>query len=1155
MENDNRTMNDLVSEFSDEKIFREEQAKKAYLDEVVKNARLVKANKTTAYRSSFEVLDRAYKLNKIKENKISEFQKLLITLSMSTYSEKKFEEFQKKVMPKEQPLSRREFYRQLCIKNGTYEGEEIESPFVDMVYTTSAQLIKGIEADKLPTIADYLAAAQKERMFADPNLITQRMTKAEWKKRGFAVNRASIPSGETEEGEPLFDAVWAVPRTKSKRAVKDFVEFPLITSRKTRYTLFDPQKGECACPNFENIISRLEDGFHVKINVLFEDTKVNEKVIKALKTNIAKGKECFWFKQTRKYAPQLCVYGKRINKASYQDAKNRDENNLVPLNKNELAALTVYELSKGIFAADFKGIKKDVKKCFRLNTSFWKRHGKNEYYNHFMTINEASCLLATQMVMRALPLDDNNVVASRKLDQGLGFAFANKMAQFPDLNAQWILPVVRNTALDMACKFYKELNISPAQLKEKCAKLGYAVPKEVKTDITKSSRDDYAEILFAARDYTRLNIREEVYDWLDDEEVTLDSLLRENLDSLKKMPDLGEVRVANNVVAQKDDEEETEEKIVSDEVIEEQVEEKVEPQPVGSEDFDQFIYSKLKKDLKEVLESEKIPQDDPKAQSYYRIFETVHEKTALKGLLIRIIGKEDYEAEYAKYLNDIEQVNLLREVPKSNNPEDAKRDEAVARTAERDRVAAENPAILIPYTSPLLLPAPKEKVSILKDKLLLSDSKYVEDLVEIADLRGQIENRILDLSILKICKETIDNLKKTGKEPDVSTVAEVVIKSIKIDDLNPDYDTTAVTYNALKKLANTKERDELNAYAATLADGITRLDLDKVIATIEGEIETLKDSRVALMTGINQTIVDQDMVVEAKVVSLLNTEFSYDCTCTQWFKDGKVFDKEKCNAILAQVDEKIVDETRKSVNSLKIEFNKTTKTLEEQFEASKKKIFADLQKKIYAAVSEIGIQANKKLINATKNTKVNELTALKDLTYSIFIRGTTAEKKVPASVLNPTYSSDGMTVKNYTAIVDSYKEQAIQDVNGVALKLFEEIIADMQKNPDKYKKVDAQNNAKLLTPTTIVNKFFGGIAARREGIRDLVSESISKYAVSLANLKDIADDMKISVDELSRNMSKSETYTEVIAKKLSVDKTEVETKVKLIQKDDGELAK
>lgn len=1155
MNNEDKSVTEMLSEFSEEKTLREEKAKQAYLGEVVKNATFIKADKTTAYRSSFEVLDRAGKINKLKENKISEFQKLLLALSMSTYSEKKFADFQKKICPDEEPLSRREFYRQLCIKNRTYEGEEIDSRFVSMVYENSAELIKSIETDQLPTIADYLAAVQKERMHADPMLITQRMTRDEWRERGLFVSKQAVPSGETEQGDPLFDAVWAVPKTKGKKFIKDFVEFPLMTSRKTRYTLFNPSKGECDCPNFEGIIKRLEDAFHLKINVIYPDTQLNDKVYKGLRSSLKKNRECFWFPKTRKYAPQLCVYSLRLNKAGYLDTKAvDDENALLPLNKNEIAALTVYELAKGIFAADFKGIKKNVKKTFNLNTPFWKRHGKHDYYGQFMTINEASCLLATQMVMRALPLDDKNVVASRKLDQGLGFAFASKMAQFNDLKAQWVLPVIKETAMEMAFKFYKEMNISPAQLKENCARLGYTVPSEAKSDMSKVSRDDYTEILFAARDYNRLMFKDEVYNWLGDEEETLDSLLRESMATFGKMPELGVERVVTNpeVIDGKDDDVET----LTEEVV--TTEEKVDEKPVGSEDFDKFIFAKLKKDLKQVLEDEKIGKDDARAQSYYRIFETVQEKTALKGLIVRIIGKEDYEAEYARYLEDIEKVNLLRETPKTGKtPHERKRDEVLARIAERDRRLAEekSPIICIPYNPPLLLPAPQEKLTITGDKVLRSGSKYVEDIVEIAELRGKIENKILDLSILKICKETIDSLKKSGKEPDISTVAEVIVKSINVDNLDPDFDSTAVTFTALKKLVYTTERDELNAYAYTLADGISRLNIEEVIASLEKEIDSLKNERISLMTGINQTIVDEGLVVEGKLVTVLNREFSYDCTCKQWFKDGKVFDKDKCNSILTEVDEKIVDETRKTVKSIKIEFNKSTKTIEEQFEAAKKKIFAEIQKKINVAVSEIGLQANKKLLNATRNTRVNELTALKDLAFAIYVRGTTADKKIPANVLNPTYSTDGKPVKNYTAIVESYKEQAIQDVNGVATKLFDEIIADMQQHPENYRKVDASGQVKLLTPTTIINKYFGGVAARKEGIRALVSDSITRYAVSLANIKDVADDMKISVDELSKNMSKSESYTEVIAKKLSVDKTVVETKVKLIQKDDGELEK
>lgn len=1171
-------LNTLVSEFSTEKSLKDAAAKNAYLEQAVKNATFVKANHTTAYRNSFEVLDRAEKIHTIKEDKLSKFEKLLLLISMSTYTEKDFEKFQKKVYPNEKPLTRRDFYRQLCIRNNSYTGEKIENDFVDMVYDTSNDLIKEIETRTLPTVADFLAAAQKERMFADPTLITQRMTRAEWKQRGFSISKSAIGSGKTEEGEPLFDSVWACP--KSKKCQKDYIEIPLITSRKTSYTLFDPEKHECDCPNFENVIERLEEAFHVKINILHPETKVNAKVEKRLKSSLKKGKESFWFPKTRQYAPQLCVYGLRLNKANYADVKTSNiegKENYVELNKNDLAAVTVYEIAKGLFASDYNKIKKRVKKSFKMNSTFWKRHGKNNYFNQFMTFNEASCLLATQMVMRALPLDDNNVKASRKLDQGLGFAFANKMAQFRDLSAQWVLPAIKETAMDMAYNFYKSLKITPAQLRDNCSKLGYTVPKEAKSDLSVVSKDDYAEMIFPARSFEKFKERDVVYNWLNDEEETIDSLLQGTMGSLPGLRGLGvqrrvveptqveavdEVEEKEQVVEKEEPAQVKKEEEVKQEVVEPAVtvaeEEAVrqdvveEQEEVGSLDFDEFIYAKLKNDLKEVLDEEKITQEDSKAQSYYRIFETVREKTALKGLIIRIIGKDDYEKEYNQYLKDIEEINLLRESPRTGKTRhEIKRDEALAKIAERDRKLAEekSPIIYIPYTNPLRLPAPQERLAVNSDKLLLTSSKYVEDLVEIADLRGDIENKILDLSILKICKETIDNMKKTNREPEFKTVADVVIKSINIDNINHDFDSNAITFVALKKLAYTSDRSELDAYVSTLADGLTRLDVDKVIASLEAEIDSLKSQRLSLMTGINQTILDNDLIVEGKLVTLLNTEYSYDCTCKQWFKDGKVFDKEKCNAILTEVDEKIVDDTRKTVNSIKIEFNKSTKTLEEQFEIMKKKIFADLVKKVNVAVSEIGLQANKKLINATKKTNVNELTALKDLAYSIYIRRTGPDKKVASGVLNPSY--DGTTVKNYTAIVESYKEQAIQDVDAITLKLFGEIIADMQENPDNYRKVDAANNVKLLTPTTIINKYFGGVAARKDGIRDLISDGVSKYATSLANLKNIADKMKISVDELSRNMAKSESYTEVIAEKLSVDKTEVETKVKLIQKDDG----
>lgn len=443
------------------------------------------------------LMDVAEKLDNVKEKNLSRFTKLLTVLSLYSGNDNDFAELQAKC-GYEDTLSVQTFYEQLYdISIGNHA--EV-SDFTRVVYDNSNAFIDNLKNLVTPSINDYIKRTQFDRRNKDANLSDQNFCNdyqglAEIRSRELVIPKGVSPyEVDAKTGLKFYDTVCAVPKAFYKKNKLDpklygVSDSPLIRSRKTRYQLFTAKEQQC--DNMENIIDSLANTFNAKINLVEYADEIN-----------GSNKEYKFFKKHAeendfKYKGELYVKRSRINYSNASDVRRNAEGK-VNSNDNEMVAYAIKALANDYFDKDKKAYRAKIAHNIAINGGFCNINKKAKHFYPF--IRECASIMATRMVLYSIDLDGKDKNVNFKLDQGLEFALANKLATFPDLKAKWVLPSIKGMAKYFAFEYFRKAGIAPKQIALGMERARQHVDEFRDIPASMATVDDYSKVIFGTFD-------------------------------------------------------------------------------------------------------------------------------------------------------------------------------------------------------------------------------------------------------------------------------------------------------------------------------------------------------------------------------------------------------------------------------------------------------------------------------------------------------------------------------------------------------------------------------------------------------------------------------------------------------------------------------
>ncbi len=490
----------------------------------------------------------AYHISEVRRGHVDKVYNLITILSLFTGSEEDFVRLQGQLkIPPEIAINRADFYSQLLSYANKEEAPFGYHPFVGFCLNRVKELENATKKFKAPTVIEYLEVLRKDRLDRDENLEDQFFDRKDaYNTRGFIIPKGIIPiSGKLNSNKAVFDTMNAVPKhffyrygvhKHSYKAYKNCVlkpeyrdywpDAPLIRSRKTDRALFSYDTE--VMPDFNEKIKALGDAFGTEIKINEMKTWEKEEAVK-------NGLSVLDFDTVRDHSYRILDDGEtKITTIRRWRIHTSNDRTMVPrpepeyenaktlrckVNDYEVFAYAV----KASVARDAvnrrysKERKKEHKKFVRelrgIISANGGRHARKlvKIYEGFFT--DMAGYVAARNAMYAYNFDENQDLTNPNiksinlsLDQGLEFAFGNKLSAFHDLKARWVLPCIQYMANEMTYDFYKKMNVSPRQIAEGMARVGVKCGTIRDVPAEKATKDDYALVLYdSINEYGRLD--------------------------------------------------------------------------------------------------------------------------------------------------------------------------------------------------------------------------------------------------------------------------------------------------------------------------------------------------------------------------------------------------------------------------------------------------------------------------------------------------------------------------------------------------------------------------------------------------------------------------------------------------------------------------
>lgn len=480
----------------------------------------------------------AYHVGEVKRGNVNKIYNLITILALFTGSEEDFVRLQEECkIPPELAIDRAKFYSQLISYANNEEAPFGYHPFVGFCLKRVKEMENSTKKLKAPTVIEYLEVLRADRLGRDANLEDQFFDRKDaFENRGFIIPKGIIPiSGKLNSKNAIFDTMNAVPKhffyrygihKHSYKAYKDCVlkpnyrdywpDAPLIRSRMTDRSLFSMDAE--VMPNFDEKLKALGDAFGTEI-------KVNDMQAWDEKEAKSKGLSVLDFDDVIDHSYRFTDDRKnRITTVRRWRIHTSNDELMLPrpvperkgskvlrckVNDYEVFAFAVKAVvaREAVERSFMKEYKKEHKKFVRdlrgLITANGGKHARKlaKIYEPFFT--DMAGYITARNAMYAYNFEENQDLTAPNtksinlsLDQGLEFAFGNKLSAFHDLSARWVLPCIQYMANDMTYQFYKKMNISPRQVAEGMARVGVKCGTIRDIPAEEATKDDYAMVLY-----------------------------------------------------------------------------------------------------------------------------------------------------------------------------------------------------------------------------------------------------------------------------------------------------------------------------------------------------------------------------------------------------------------------------------------------------------------------------------------------------------------------------------------------------------------------------------------------------------------------------------------------------------------------------------